>query len=489
LILILLTALPSVQAASTPTPTSLFPALPDQSALTDPSFARPGYENISTPFATKTRYLLALDVDWPNGKISGQARILFVNSTPDMLTNLVLRLYPNHPATPATGTPLAHLRMKVQTLTVDNQPVKWTVSDAYQTKLTIPLTTPLPPGGSAQIDSTYTVAYPPPTDELDGLETFPMLAVYQGGQGGGWRDDISTKGLDYIFSETALYAVTLRAPNNVALYTVGHTVTDPNPDNQHVTYHIVTGPVRDFVYTLTKNWGNIPGKAGDIQIDVRFKGDPVAAQEEADIAAQSTSYYDTHFGPYPYGKLTYLVLSFSSGGIQYPTLLYVDNARDTNYRRFITAHEVAHEWFYGILGNDPLRHAWLGESTAQISLYLFFYDTYGATAAEAEWTHILFWSEQAGGGHAVDTPVMKFYDFSDYMSHTYGTGAIFMRKLLEQIGHDPFLAGIAAYYKTVFLGVGTPQQFLDAMQAQTSIPLAPIFCKGIGFGCQSAAGS
>ena len=408
LIVLLLLAIFAVplptRAASTPTPAAFVPPLPDESALTDPSFARPGYENISIPFALKTRYLLALNVDWPTGKINGHARILFVNSTPDTLNKLVLRLYPNHPATPATGTPLAHLRMRIQTLTLNNQAVKWTIDDAYQSTLTIPLTTALPPGGSVQIDTTYSVSYPAPTDELDGLETFPMLAVYQAGA---WRDDISTKGLDYIFSETALYAVTLRVQNNVALYAVGHTLTDPQPEDQHVTYHIVTGPVRDFVYTLTKNWGNIPTKADNIQIEVRFKGDPISAQEEADIAAQSMAYYDSHVGPYPYAKLTYLVLSFQSGGIQYPTLLYVDNQRDTNYRRFSTAHEIAHEWFYGFLGNDPLRHAWLDESTAQISLYLFFYDVYGAIVAEAEWTHILFCSDQAGNTHAVDTPATE----------------------------------------------------------------------------------
>lgn len=462
---------------------STLPALPDETAFTDTSFARPGFEFISTPFLSRTRYLLALDVDWPNGKINGQARVLFVNRTPDTLKAILLRLYPNHPVTPATGTPLAHLRMTIRTLTLNGQPVSWTVGDRYQTTLTVPLTTPLPPGGTVQIDTTYTVIYPPPADQLDGLETFPMLAVYQDG---GWRTDISTKGLDYIFSETALYAVTLRAPNNVALYAVGHVSTSADTDGQHVIYQIVTGPVRDFVYTLTRNWGNIPTQAGPIAVDVRYKGDPALAQEEATIAAQAMIYYDAHFGPYPYAKLTYLVLGFPSGGIQYPTLLYVDNARDSNYRRFITAHEVAHEWFYGLLGNDPLRHAWLDESMAQISLYLFYYDTYSPTVADAEWSHILTWSQQVSGPHVVDTPVMQFSDFSDYMAHTYGAGAVFMRQLLQKMGHDAFLAGISAYYKTAFLEIGTPQQFLDAMQAQTPLTLAPLFCSGLGFGCSTA---
>jgi aminopeptidase N len=270
----------------------------------------------------------------------------------------------------------------------------------------------------------------------------------------------------------------------LALYSVGSiTATDADATTHHATYHITTGPVRDFVYILTRGWAYLSAKGAPVPIDVHYKGDSIAAQEEATIAAQAFTYYDSHFGPYPYAHLTFLVLSFPSGGIQYPTLLLDDNARDTNYHRFIASHEVAHEWFYGVVGNDPLRHAWLDESLAQISLYLFFRDVYGQAVAEAEWTHILTWSSQAKPPHVIDTPVMQFTDFSDYMAHTYGTGAVFMRQLADQIGYDQFITGLSAYFKQVYLGIGTPQEFLAAMQAQTSIPLAPIFCSGLGYGC------
>jgi hypothetical protein len=461
------------------------PPLPAETALIDPAWARDGYANVAQPYLAKTRYLLALNVDWTTGTINGQARVLFVNATPDTLTHIVFRLYPNHPATPASGTPLAHLRMKIQNLTVNDTSVAWATNDQYQSTLDVPLPTPLPPGGAARIDTNYTVTYPQPADELDGLETFPLLAVYDNGTNGlagTWREDISTKGLDYIFSETALFAVTLRTSDHLALYSVGAiTSTDADPATHRATYHITTGPVRDFVFVLTRNWGYFVAQGAPVPIDVHYKGDPVAAQEEGTIAAQAFAYYDSHYGPYPYARLTYLVLSFPSGGIQYPTLLLDDNARDTNYRRFIAAHEVAHEWFYGIAGNDPLRHAWLDESLAQISLYLFFRDVYNQDVADAEWTHILYWARQANSAHMIDTPVMQFNDFNDYMSHTYGTGAVFLRQLAEQIGYDQFVAGLSAYLKQVYLGVGTPEEFLAAMQAQTSIPLAPVFCQGIGY--------
>jgi len=459
------------------------PPLPDESALTDPKFAREGHADIATPFMQKTRYLIALDVGWATGKISGQARILYVNSTPDTLQKIEFRLYPNHPPTPLEAGSIvpSKPRMLMQTVTVDGAAVHWATRDAYQSVLDVPLDTPLAPGGQVQIDASYTVTYGIPVDELDGLENFPMLAVYENGA---WREDISTKGLDYIFSETALYAVTIRAPNDAALYAVG-TITNTDVDGKSVIYHITTGPVRDFIYVLTKGWGYLADTSGPVPIDVHYRGSLAAAQEETTIAARAMTYYDSHFGVYPYAHLTMLDLVFPSGGIQYPTLLFNDNERDTNYRRFITAHEVAHQWFYAIVGNDPLHHAWMDESLAQISLYLFYRDVYGSDVAEAEWTHILTWSNRAPKTpRPIDTPVMRFTDFNDYMSHTYGLGAVFMRDLAERIGYTQFVAGLSLYYQKAFLSVGTPQQFYDAMQQQApSIALAPIFCAKLGTQC------
>ncbi len=462
------------------------PALPDELALTDPAWARPGYATDATPFLKRTRYLIALDVAWATGQISGQARILFVNTTPDTLSHIVFRLYPNSPPTPLPAGSLipAKPRMTVSTVTVGGAAAAFQIRDSYKSVLDIPLTVPLVPGGGVSIDVTYVVSYAAPVDRLDGWETFPLLAVYENGA---WREDIATKGLDYIFAESALYAVILHAPSDVALYSVG-VITHTDTDASGATYHITTGPVRDFVYALAKGWSYLVGKGGPVPIDVHYRGSVAPVQEETDIAVEAMSYYDDRFGPYPYAHLTMLDLAFPSGGIQFPTLLYNDNARDTNYRRFITAHEVAHEWFYGVAGNDLLRHAWLDESLVQISLYLFYHDIFGANVAEAEWSHILLWANRAPKSpRLIDTPVMSFTDFSDYMSHTYGLGAVFFRGLAEQIGLPQFEAGLAAYYKQVYYGVGTPQQLFDAIQAQTPIPLAPMFCAKIGTQCTTEA--
>jgi hypothetical protein len=456
--------------------------LPDESELLNPAWARPAYVPAATPYASRTRYLLALDVDYPNGKITGQARILFVNNTPDVLSKAVFRLYPNHPIPATYGQSFSKPRMTIQALRLNGAEIPIQLRDNYKTVLDVPFADSLPVGGKAEILVNYTVQLAAPSDILDVREAFPLQAVYESGKG--WREDIMTKSLDYVFSETALYAVTLRAPNNVALYATG-AITRTEADANRVIYHITTGPVRDFVFVLTKGWGFVRGNGAPIPLDIRFKGTVGVAEEVADLAVKSFNYYDQTFGPYLYSHLTLLALVYPSGGEEYPTLLFIDTSRDTPYRRFIVAHEVAHQWFYGIAGNDVARHAWLDESLAQISMYLFYLDTYGKDVAEREWANILTWANRLkGDARPIDTPVESFADFSEYMVHTYGLGSLFLRELGEKMGWNRFKAGLSEYYQNASLRVGTPAMFFEAMQGQApELDLKPLFCQQLGTNC------
>jgi aminopeptidase N len=246
--------------------------------------------------------------------------------------------------------------------------------------------------------------------------------------------------------------------------------------------------VRDYVFQLARGWGFLPARGSAVPIDVRYKGRQDAAAEMASIAAQSFNYFDKTFGPYIYAHLTVLSTVYPTGGEEYPTLVFIDNQRDTAYRRFITTHEVAHQWFYGIAGNDIARHAWLDESLAQISLYLFYLDTYGKDVAEREWQYILTWADRLKeAAKPIDTAVESFANFNEYMIHNYGLGPVFLRQIGEKIGWGRFKAGLAAYFESAQLQLGTPTMFFTAIQGQApEIDLAPLFCAKLGTNCKPA---
>jgi hypothetical protein len=77
--------------------------------------------------------------------------------------------------------------------------------------------------------------------------------------------------------------------------------------------------------------------------------------------------YGRWYGPYPYGHVTVVDPAFGSGagGMEYPTLF------TSGTRRFnppggdspegVTIHEMGHQFWYGIVGNNEFEHAWLDE--------------------------------------------------------------------------------------------------------------------------------
>jgi hypothetical protein len=457
--------------------------LPEESLLADPISMRNGFSGLATAFAEKTRYLLALDVNFQTGRVTGQARILFVNHTSATLDKAVFRLYGNHPRFTVRNN-VFKARMAINNLTANNQPVRWQVRDRYQTVLDVPFSAPLPPGGRAEINVDYEIAANPPADSLELRQPYPLLAVFENGA---WREDLAIKSLDQVFSEAALYTVTIRASRNLQMWSTG-VVKSAAADADSTIHTIVTGPVREFMVVLARGWGEIKVEGGPFPITVHYSGNQANAQHIADTVLAVTKYYDQNFGAYPYAEFDILAMNFPSGGEEYPALIFVniiDNGKQ-EYLRFVTAHEVAHQWFYGVAGNDTLNHAWLDESLAQISGYLFYKNIYGPDLAQREyWQHILTWYNRIKGTpRPIDTPLDDYNDFNDYMSTIYGGGSVFLRDLAEQMGDTAFITGLQTYYRGAFLGVGTPRQFFDSMQLQIQIDLAPLFCGRVGIICQ-----
>jgi hypothetical protein len=73
--------------------------------------------------------------------------------------------------------------------------------------------------------------------------------------------------------------------------------------------------------------------------------------------------YSRKFGQYPYPRFT-LVAGNISGGVEYPMLTFMGQGLShmPRYSLFsITAHEVAHNWFYGLVASDEIRQPFMDE--------------------------------------------------------------------------------------------------------------------------------
>jgi hypothetical protein len=88
-------------------------------------------------------------------------------------------------------------------------------------------------------------------------------------------------------------------------------------------------------------------------------------EPQIEIAARAFKFLNEKIGPYPYPNLTVVDGYINAGGIEYPNLVIInDMINDPAELSATIIHEIAHQWFYGILANNQTRYGWLDEGFA-----------------------------------------------------------------------------------------------------------------------------
>jgi aminopeptidase N len=62
------------------------------------------------------------------------------------------------------------------------------------------------------------------------------------------------------------------------------------------------------------------------------------------------------------------------GGMEYPSIVFIQGDffdRMESAGEAVVAHETAHQWFYGLVGNDEVREAWVDESLSDYATMAF----------------------------------------------------------------------------------------------------------------------
>jgi Peptidase family M1 domain len=158
-------------------------------------------------------------------------------------------------------------------------------------------------------------------------------------------------------SEAARTDLTVTAPGKYTVLSTGTQDAPADAGGGRKRWHAVADRARDVsvavgpfrtakatVAGTTVQVGTAPGKA------------PQALLTEAERGVRELS---ARFGPPPFSSINLARLPISGGGIEYPgAILLLDDSR------VVTVHELAHQWFYAMVGNSQARDPWLDEAFA-----------------------------------------------------------------------------------------------------------------------------
>src|SRR3954451_2973420 len=158
------------------------------------------------------------------------------------------------------------------------------------------------------------------------------------------------------------------------------------------------------------------------------------------------------FGAFPYGTLTVPWLPDFGGGIEYPSSILLASDDPA-----VLVHEVAHMWFYGMVGNSQFRDPWLDEAFASYA------ESVTGDPPADQVARLLATDGDVGGSMA------SFPDDRQYVTAVYGKGDAMLLTARQQAGAEQFDAGVRCYVDAQAWQIATPA---DVGTALADLPAA-----------------
>ena len=424
-----------------------------------------------------TRYIIAADLDFDAATLAANQVVTYKNTTGATLGSVVFNVTPSY-----------YRAFALDAAKINGQAVAPKLDGVV---LELPLPAPLPPDGTATITLDFHIRIPSPGNLRLGKATgiialgnwYPVLSAYRPEKGDWDRHQYVDAG-DAFFTDVADYEVSLSVNRAV---TVAHTGDVIAANDTRWTFK--ADAVRDFALAISDRYRTRSAQVDDTTITIFYLADHAAgAAQYLQSAQESVRWLNATVGPYPYSSLHIAETTSDDPnwvGQEYPNLVFISSQITAagggigSYLSYLVIHEIVHQWFYALVGDDQLYEPWLDEAPATYLAYQFFRTNYPGMY-DSMWERLI-----AGYGSAVDTwgdrPVnTSIYDYgveSHYFAIVYRKGAMFLDDLRKTMGDDAFFGFLREFVAKYQLKIATGYDFLDLAQARAGADLRPLIAR------------
>jgi hypothetical protein len=429
----------------TPEPTATLPPSPV------PPTASPPADTASPPpvVSARTNYVFYASLDFEAHTLAVDETIRYYNNTGVSLSDVVLSVQPNRYTN----------AFVLYSLTQDN--VTLASYNLTDQRLSLNLLQTLQPGTLTTLNIKFNLALPNKrSDALFGydfnqvnlVDWYPFIVPYSGG----WVLHDPMPFGEHLVYDAADFEVNLKTDPAVIL-----AASAPAETNGEWTRYRLYG-ARTFTLSASDEFLVSESAVGSVAIRSYYFGGYEGAGEGMLYAAvQAVSLFDVKFAPYPYESLA-VVQTDIHDGQEYDGLVFLASDFYGQYggtakSNLVTigVHEIAHQWWFGLVGNDQALEPWLDEAMAVYSeriFYEFNYPRYGTW-----WWQ--FRVDYFGPAGYVDTTIYSGGAFRPYTNAVYLNGAYFLEELRVRMGDDDFYRFLKDYAARFSRGRVTAHDF------------------------------
>jgi hypothetical protein len=210
--------------------------------------------------------------------------------------------------------------------------------------------------------------------------------------------------------------------------------------------------VRDFTVTAAPDFRTRSAQVGDTTVRTYYRSGANASLI-LDAAVDAFKAIQSRLGDYPHP--TFKVVQSAGGfGMESPGLIWIPYGIGSSNLRYLVTHETAHQWFYGVIGNDQARQPFADEAAADFVARYTLGLRRGSQCSTARLDRMI-------------------YDYSSacYYETIYIQGGNLIDDARRRMGSTAFWSALKGYVAANRNGLMGSIDLLRALDAGTSIDL------------------
>ncbi len=433
----------------------------------------------------RVSYDIAVSVDETENRAAVDMTVTVPNTYKDGLDELVFSFYPDaftlKTPPPVDGAALSEAYPYginaggYAFLQADGENVKSVSLCETRCAIVVSLEKPLSLGENAVVRFSYDLMLPL-CDTRYGCNDFsvnltffyPMLCRYDESAGGFSFNDYIATGDPFVF-DVAEYSLVLDCPESWAV-----ACSAPETRRENAKRYYSSPALRDLsVFLAPEAQMTVATKEGYTATVIHDGAFGYAAEYAADALAV----FSNAFGQLPEKQYFLVFTPFMTAGAEFSNVALISSSLSFPEVEKTVAHEVAHQWWYYLVGSDQVNAPWQDEALAQWSTLLYFekrgMKSYADTLLKgyADFYNEYLTTQRSLGESAlcdVNRATTDYRDPTDYFATVYCKALLAAEITAESMTTDGFCKALSGYVTDNYFSFASPDDLYDALDSRLS---------------------
>jgi hypothetical protein len=452
-------------------------------------------------------YNIEVKLDKENKKLLGKEIITFINTSKKSVDTLFLHLYPNAFQSDTTTFMKESLfpdrikkkeeyrgYMEIKKINVSSGDDLTEEKIIDETIMKLPLPKLLPSKDTIRLEVEFAVKLPQILFRMGYSgknfvmgQWFPKMAVLE--EDSRWNAHQYHFDSEF-FADFGTYDVSITLPLEYVVGATGYLQEEKiNQDStKTLVYH--AEDVHDFVWVADPDYLVSKRMVDGIELEFFYKPRHKKKVERImDAAEFALKYYSSAFGNYHYKKFVIADAEMGIGGgaMEYPMFITISPSElptdKIKLDELILFHEIAHQWWYGMIASNEFEEAWLDEGFSVYSERKALEEKFGKTANLVNLLGIKIGDKDlAKVGYLLDPqsdiPVKNSWEFQDllsYQANVYYKASLLLQTLENHLGKEKMQELLKKYFQTYKFKHPKTEDFIQLANEISEEDLNPFF--------------